>query len=260
MAQHLLLNRLAAAELAFAQFNAHRTSTSIDADIRSLQTQGLQGLIDGSRPGVAYYNRAMATEVGHLTADALDELPAAVLALELRPSEVQPDTVKQMLALGFRPSGSLCYLAAVPSTTPLPVKLQVMRLGETQTDLFFDLLESSGAAFPPERRQAKRHFYCTAQFQAFVATDPQGTPMGWGTMFLHAGVAFLGNSYTRPECRGRGAHSALLAARLNAASDAGVSHIFTDVEHATQSHANCERAGLRTITVNTIWERPAQPR
>ncbi len=177
--------------------------------------------------------------------------------MEIRPAEVQPQIVNQLLATGIRPGSSLCHLSALAPAKPMEVQLQVTRLDRTQTDPFFDLLESSGVPFPPERRAAKQHFYCTEQFQPFVATDVKGSVMGWGTTFLNEDSAFLGNAFTHPEMRGRGAQTALLAARLNAAAAAGVADIFTDVEHGSQSHANCERAGFRTITINTIWERNA---
>ena len=255
----LLLNRLASAELDCAEFNARRTSPSEGELIRRELTAHLDCLLDGSRPGNGYYNRAVARRAGRLPPEALDELPAAVKAVELRPNELQPDTVGRLLALGFRPGGTLCYLAALPSAqsqlAPHPVAHPISRLDATQTDLFFDLLESAGTPFPAARRAVKQGFYCTAQFQAFVARDEQGGVMGWSTMFLHGACAFLGNSYTRPEMRGRGAHAALLAARLKAATEAGIEQIYTDVEHASQSHANCERAGFRTVTINTLWER-----
>lgn len=54
-----------------------------------------------------------------------------------------------------------------------------------------------------------------------------------------------------------GVHGALLAARLNAAAGMGLEVAYTDVEHGSQSHYNCERAGFRTLTINTIWERQA---
>jgi len=226
MASNRLLDRLARFELALAHFNACRTS-------------------------------AIASEVDKLHTTLLSELPDCIAAVEIRPAEVQPQIVNQLLSTGFRPGSSLCYLSALTPAKPMDVQLQVTRLDRTQTDPFFDLLESSGVPFPSERRAAKQNFYCTEQFQAFVATDVKGSVMGWGMMFLNEDSAFLGNSFTHPEMRGRGAHAALLAARLNAAAAAaaGVADIFTDVEHGSQSHANCERAGFRTITINTIWER-----
>ncbi len=252
-----LLNQLSLAELEFAHFNAHRTCTSADAVIRRASTTHFHYLTDSSRPDSLYYNRAVGRTAGAFDVEAIAELPAAVVAVELRPTEVQPEAVEGLLARGFSPNSSLCYLAALPAPQPRQTQISVTRLDSTQTDSFFDLLESSGTLFPPERRSAKRSFYCTEQFQAFLATDALGVPMGWSTMFLQNCTAFLGNSYTRPEMRARGAHSALLAARLNAAAEAAVDHIFTDVEHGSQSHTNCERAGLRTATINTIWLRRA---
>lgn len=255
MSHHALLDRLAVAELEFAQFNAFRTSSAPTASICMGSTKALLHLTDSSRPQSAYYNRAIAKEVGALSMEALQELTAGVIALEVRPNEVRLETANRLHALGFRPSDALCYLHAAPSRVPLEVKLHVTRLQAAQKDLFFDLLESAGTAFPSERRVDKAAFYCTDEFQAFVAKNAQGNILGWSTMFIRDEFAYLGNSFTRPEHRRQGAQSALLAARLNAAAGAGVEHVFTDVEHGSQSQRNCERLGLRTVTINTIWVR-----
>ena len=252
-----LLDVLASAEMEFARFNARRTSSSPDAEISLGAGKHLRWLTDSSRPQSTYYNRALTKRVGELPPDALDDLPISVAAVELRPSETNSNGTDAMLAAGFRPVGTLCYLAMRPPLERLAVKQPVRRLPKTQTDLFFDLLESSGTPFPDERRASKACYYCTDEFQAFVVAENPGSALGWSTMFRSGNFAFLGNSYTRPEARGRGVHSALLAARLNAAAEAGVEHIFTDVEHGSQSHANCERIGFRAVTVNTIWERRA---
>ena len=74
-------------------------------------------------------------------------------------------------------------------------------------------------------------------------------------MFVRDGSAFLGNAFVPPSQRGRGVHASLLAARLDAAVAGGLDEVLTDVEHGSKSHENCERAGLHTITVNTIWQR-----
>lgn len=172
-----LLDTLAAAELAFAHFNAHRTSAAEGAAIDLGGSPHWRWLADASRPASAYYSRAIARHAG----------------------------------------------------TP----------------------------FPPARRAAKQRYYCSDAFQFFIATEPTGAVLGWSTLFLDGGTAFLGNAFTRPQARGRGVHAALLAARLNAAAQAGGERVFTDVEHGSQSQANCERLGLRTVTLNTLWLRQA---
>lgn len=249
------LDRLARAELAFAAFNAHRTSAAPDAGIELGETGPWMHVSDSSRPKHPYYNRALAARVGSLLPEALDALPAAAVAIELRPAELTGDLADALLERGFRPRGTLCYLGAPVARHPGPRCHAVERLTPAQVDLFFDALESAGTPFPPERRAAKRAFYCTEHFQAFVARSPQGEIAGWATMFVHAGSAFLGNAYVSPPGRGRGVHTALLAARLDAAADAGLGEVFTDVEHGSKSHGNCERVGLRTLAVNTLWQR-----
>jgi hypothetical protein len=110
--------------------------------------------------------------------------------------------------------------------------------------------------FDAERRAAKRRYYCTDQFRAYVARAA-GAVAGWATMFVGAGFVFFGNAYTLPPFRRSGAHRALLVARLADAATLGAAMAYTDVEHQSQSHMNCERAGFRTISINTIWARPA---
>jgi len=77
-------------------------------------------------------------------------------------------------------------------------------------------------------------------------------------MHVEDKVAFFGNSFTLPQFRRSGTHSALLAARLNDAADLGLEVAYTDVEFRSQSHYNCERAGFRTLTVNTVWSSAEQ--
>lgn len=255
-----LLDTLALAELELAHFSALRTTPGPESAIERARNADFEWLVDPSRPGHAYVNRAVARHAGRLEPSALDNLPPAIAALELRPTELQPALVERLLTLGFKPAASLCYLAIRPPLLPIPFPLppehSVTLLAPAELDAFFDLLESTGTPFPPARRQAKRAHYAHDAFQIHIARNAEGEAVGWATLYRGRDFAFLGNAWTQPAHRGQGVHAALLAARLNAAAQARVFHVFTDVQHGSQSHANCERAGLRTVTVNTIWERP----
>jgi hypothetical protein len=55
-----------------------------------------------------------------------------------------------------------------------------------------------------------------------------GEPVAAGMMRMEAGVAWLGLAATRPDRRGFGAHSALIATRMSAASHAGCHTIVTE--------------------------------
>lgn len=254
-APNLRLDRLARAELAFAAFNAQRTSAELETRIAYREVAPWLHVCDPSRPHHPYYNRALAARVGSLTSEALNALPEAAVAIELRPAELTLELADALLARGFRPRGTLCYLGARVTRRSGVRPHAVERLTSAQADVFLDALEGAGTPFPPERRAAKRPFYCSERFQAFVARDSQGEIEGWATMFVQDGSAFLGNAYVPPPKRRRGVHAALLAARLDVAADAGLQEVFTDVEHGSQSHVNCEHAGLQTLSINTIWQR-----
>lgn len=248
--------RLVTAELAVAHFNAIRTCASgAEGAIRRDGLAGFEVLLDPSRPSNPYYNRAVPTGAAALSDDGLATLPAGVAAIETAPDQLDPGAADRLLARGFRPSWQLCYLAAEPRAHAGGGRAgpAVVRLAASERERFLDLLEVEGVPFPPERRAAKAAHYCTDGFRCYAALASDGEPMAWTTMFVGDGFTFLGNSFTRPEHRRRGAHAALLVARLADAAALGLAIAYTDVEHGSQSHANCERAGFRTLTIRTVW-------
>jgi GNAT superfamily N-acetyltransferase len=254
-----MLARLVPAEMAVAHFNAQRTSAiEPQPAIQRGSTADFEMLLDPSRPSSSYYNRAVALTSRAVTEASLQSLPAGIVGLELGPALLTPEVGVLLQALDFAPAYQLCYLGLVPAVDNT-VYANVLRLQEHQRDEFLNLLQLSGVDFPPDRRASKQHHYCTEQFQAFVAKAADGAPCGWATLFMQGDTGFLGNAFTLPGHRRSGVHQAMLGARLQAAAQAGAAVVFTDVEHGSQSHLNCERAGFRTLTVTTIWERPVPP-
>jgi hypothetical protein len=251
------LERLPAAELDFAHFNAHRTASTPDTSgIVRGETPQFAFLLDAGRPTSSYYNRAVARTADAISAPALAELPAGIIAIETAPAALTPDSARLLLARGFAPRQQICYLGRAPAAGPQTAP-RVERLGPAQVDAFLDLLGHEGVTFTPERRAAKRQHYCTDQFQAYVARGDDGAAFGWATLFVGEGFAFFGNAYTLPASRRAGAHRALLLARLAAAEALGAPIVYADVEHQSQSYYNCLRAGFWTISVTTIWAREA---
>jgi Fe2+ transport system protein FeoA len=250
-----MYERLIPAEIAFAHFNALRTAAGEGhSGIRRGVHETLEYLVDPTRESSTYYNRAVGRSADSLSDSALRGLPATIVGLEITPGQLTHELAGRLLELGFQPAYQLCYLGLVP-VPGTPVEREVIRLGPPEVDDFFDLLQLGGTEFPAEKRARKRGYYCTEQFRAYVSKTADGVVSGWSTMFVNGSVAFFGNSFTLPRFRKTGAHGALLAARLNDAAKTGIEVAFTDVEHGSQSHYNCERAGFRTLTINTIWEK-----
>ncbi|GHF96854.1 hypothetical protein GCM10017783_05960 [Deinococcus piscis] len=78
-----------------------------------------------------------------------------------------------------------------------------------------------------------------------------------GAYSLLDGVAMLHGAATRPEFRGRGLQSGLLAARLHAAKGEGATLATVMVTPDTGSERNVLRAGFKLTGLRLTWTRPA---
>lgn len=248
-----LLPELTGAELAYARCNAARTCVADCAGIAVKAFEIGRGIVDPSRPDNPYYNRVVPEKGAGRNLDP-GSIPDSIKAVELTPPFQTPANESGLSAAGFSRGYDLCYLVSQP-LKPVPVAADVRRLGPDQTDVFFDLLELSGVAFPQETRAAKKGSYCNDRFRCFVSFSPEGNPTGWATSYVEGGSAFLGNAFTIPEYRCRGYHEALLHVRYNDAHELGLRNVFTDVEPDSPSQRNCERAGFQRLSQNTVWIR-----
>lgn len=92
----------------------------------------------------------------------------------------------------------------------------------------------------------------------------QGLAAGGGAMSAQSGVAALFSASTRPGFRRQGVQTALLAARLAAAQDAGCDLATVETVPGSLSQRNAERAGFRVaytrvIMAQDLADRPDWP-
>jgi GNAT superfamily N-acetyltransferase len=96
-----------------------------------------------------------------------------------------------------------------------------------------------------------------AGWQCWVAFDGD-EPAGAGALFAAEGVAYLGFAGTLPEHRGKGAQSALLAARIRRAAELGCDLVITETgersgDRPSNSYRNILRAGFTEDAVTANW-------
>ena len=97
-------------------------------------------------------------------------------------------------------------------------------------------------------------------WSCYVAYDGE-QPAGAGALFGHDGVGWLGYAATLPEYRGRGAQSAILAARIEDARKQGCSTVVTETGameegRPSNSYRNILRAGFREAGVRANYRAP----
>lgn len=87
----------------------------------------------------------------------------------------------------------------------------------------------------------------------FLGWD-EGRPIAIGLAFAHSGVAYLSSAATVTQYRGRGAHQALIAARLRWAKDIGCEDAVTETYgFLGESHRNLVRCGFTDLYVRRIF-------
>lgn len=89
----------------------------------------------------------------------------------------------------------------------------------------------------------------------------EGRIVSFGSMLLNDGIAWLGLDATIEDARGRGCNQILLRERIIAASEAGCSTIFTELEDdgsegAAAASRNLLRAGFVPAYQSMNWQRP----
>lgn len=92
----------------------------------------------------------------------------------------------------------------------------------------------------------------SAGWTQLVAYDG-GVPVATAGLHVAGRVGWLGAAATVPEARGRGAHRALLAARLHLAAQQGAERVAAKVERGAASHRNLRRAGFADAYPLTQW-------
>ncbi|XVU28678.1 GNAT family N-acetyltransferase [Actinoplanes sp. CA-054009] len=92
------------------------------------------------------------------------------------------------------------------------------------------------------------------RWRPFGAWDGDEVVAG-ANVYLNGDAAGLNAAATRPTHRGRGAQSALIAARARAAAEAGCRHVFAETwkGEGNQSLSNMVRAGLAPLYERENW-------
>lgn len=251
------LEALAELEAAYMAFNARRSLRHGEPRFAVERIAGALLLTDTARLELSAYNRALGvTTVAQLEACAarLRELGAEP-RVDLDEAGASDELRAHLAGHGLAPQARIVYLVHGGEPPAAPA-LEVREPAHAELPTFFDLLERSIGPIDAGLRALRGEHYATGRFPVDLALV-DGEPIAWATSFFAEGGVMLGNAYTLPEHRGRGAQSALLAARLRRATARGAGPVVTDVEPDTTSLRNALRAGFGVLTTREVWMRAA---
>jgi hypothetical protein len=170
------------------------------------------------------------------------------------------DALDLLCRRGYRPveiSSVLCQ-PVVATAVDQRSNLRV-RVLESHDDAWTDVCVRGWSHMPElqEVLQDLGRIALACEATRCVLAEIDGMPAGAAILSLHDGIALFGGSTTVPELRRRGAHTALLQARMRHAREHRCELAMVVAPPGSDSQRNAERTGFRLAYTRTKWRRYA---
>jgi GNAT superfamily N-acetyltransferase len=181
-------------------------------------------------------------------------------AIALAPGARPPDLAAMLRERGYEPAHAWVKFARAAADPPAPATdLRVERIGPERADEFTAVL-AGGFEIPQSVTAMLSHLPGRPGWSWYLAHDGE-TPVACGALFVHGRHGWLGQAATLPAHRRRGAQSALIAARIGAAREAGAEVVVTETgaivdDRPTISYRNILRAGFRPVYLRPNYVSP----
>lgn len=179
--------------------------------------------------------------------------------IQVAPSVLPPDWAEISAAHGLEAAGSWMKLAAPLTATRSEARtdLRVARVAEADADEWATVVARTFGMDNEALVAMLAESVRLPGAQAFAAWDGDKIVAG-ANLFLDGTTASLNSGATSPDYRGRGAQSALIAARLDAARAAGAEWVVAETGaprpgEVNQSLVNLRRAGLQVRYERQNW-------
>ncbi|GAB6903346.1 GNAT family N-acetyltransferase [Kineosporia succinea] len=210
-----------------------------------------------------YWSKALGFAGSPVTGELIGELVAFYRAnetvragIQIAPSLLPEDWDDIAVAHGLKPGSGIHKLAGrIEELTFGGSDLRIAAIGTGDAHQWATVL-LTGFGMPPAGLLGMAEAIASnPAFRAFGAWDGDQL-VAVGNLMIQGPVASLNAGATLPAYRGRGAQSALIAARARAAADAGCQWVVSETGESGASLNNMLRAGLESVYLrrNWIWE------
>ncbi|WP_438445010.1 hypothetical protein [Gorillibacterium sp. sgz5001074] len=248
-----------AIELELTKLNARRALTPVEKRLEVAELGGCTLLRDRTAPGSVYYNRikGFGPEDVHRLDELLALYPEGAPCFDMTPDHLTEETAAALGRKGYLPVEQLVFMEAetvAGGNGEAVDELVIELVTEANAEEYLDWIAASngGMELNAEAAARARPYFCRSDFRNYMVRIG-GQPAAMASLFLHGDSGYLANDYTFAAFRGRGCQSALIPKRLADASGLGIRTVYTDVEFGSVSHGNMEKAGFRTVFLNTFW-------
>jgi GNAT superfamily N-acetyltransferase len=173
------------------------------------------------------------------------------------PSARPAELAEWLRARGLRPGwGWVTFSRTVADPPSAQTSLRVAQVEDGDAAAALGHIVRVGFDLPPAIEPAIARAP-DAGWSCWLALDGD-EPVAAAGLYVASGAGYLGLAATLPGQRGKGAQSALLAARVRAAAAHGCSLVFTETgerrsERPSNSYRNILRAGFTELGVTANW-------
>jgi GNAT superfamily N-acetyltransferase len=173
------------------------------------------------------------------------------------PSAQPPELPSWLAARGLEPGwGWMAFARGVEEPERRATSLVLREVAEQDDASAFARIVRIGYGLPEATETAIAGAH-DAGWRCWLALDGD-EPASAAAMYVGEGAAYLGFAATLPEHRGKGAQSALLAARIEQAAASGCDVVLTETgerrdDRPSNSYRNILRAGFREVGVTANW-------
>jgi len=180
--------------------------------------------------------------------------------INLCPAAEPADLPRQLAARGFgSPFHHVKWVRGIQSAPPRATSLRLERIKPRHALLFAGIAAGEFAANLVPARDWFASSVGRPGWTHYVSFDGE-EPVGCAALFVDGDAAWLGWETTRPEHRGKGSQSLLIAARIRDSAAAGCRWVTTDTgpnqpDVDTTSYRNMERAGFVPAYDRPCWIR-----
>jgi GNAT superfamily N-acetyltransferase len=181
-------------------------------------------------------------------------------AIALAPGARAAGLAAMLRERGYEPAHAWIKFARAAADPPAPATdLRIERIGPERADEFTAVL-AAGFQIPQTVTAMLSHLPGRRGWSWYLAQDGD-EPVACGALFVHGRHGWLGQAATLPAHRRRGAQSALIAARIRAAAEAGAEVVVTETgeivdDRPTISYHNILRAGFRAVYLRPNYVSP----
>lgn len=248
-------------ELELTIFNSKRALSKTDKKLELRKIGDCSLLYDINSPSSIYYNRIKGFGIKDL--DKLNEIldvyseQNIIPCFDITPNNMNEEVSQALFNYGYSNFEQLVFMQLIPEINEnIKNKTKIVEVTAENAEEFVNIVIRSNGGMDIDQKviEKKKEYFYKPNFHNYISYLG-GEVAGMGSLFISGQEGYIANDFTFEKFRGKGIQKSLLIHRINKAKELGLEKLYTDVEFGSISHNNMETLGLKTVFINSFWNK-----